>query len=62
MARSNLIDLTVELKHTTDLAYLISDGNRTVWIPKSQCELEKNLDSTYTLTLEEHLALEKGLL
>lgn len=62
MSRSNLIDLVVELKHETEKAYLVFDGAKTVWLPKSACELVPGHGTTYTLTLEETLALEKELL
>ncbi len=38
--KSDLIDLAVEIRHETALAWLVHDGHRDVWIPKSQCEVE----------------------
>lgn len=32
------VDLDGEVVHETDDAYLFSDGERRVWLPKSQCE------------------------
>lgn len=62
--KSDLIDLTVEIHHQTDKAWLLSDdGNRenAVWIPKSQAEIEYN-GRTHILTCHEWLALDKGLI
>ena len=36
MSKSDLIDLAVEIRHETALAYLVHDGHRDVWLPKSQ--------------------------
>lgn len=56
--KSNLIDIEVELRIETKLAWMVStDGQNRVWIPKSQAELEAGV-----LTLPEPLALEKGLI
>lgn len=58
--KSDLIDCAVQLHHTTDKAWLVSDtGERekAVWIPKSQAEFAEGV-----LTLPEWLATEKGLI
>ena len=60
--KSDLIDLTITVKHRTDGAVLIFDGDIETWIPLSQCELSSNLDGTHELTLPEWLAQEKGLI
>jgi len=55
---SDLIDIEVVLKHETELAWLVDDGDeKPVWIPKSQAEFDGE-----TLTLPEWLALEKELI
>lgn len=58
--RSSLVDITARLVRESigGLAWLIDDGDRQVWIPKSQAE--KNPDGTFTMP--EWLATEKGLL
>lgn len=61
--KSDLVDITVMLKHETAKAWLVDDGSeKAVWIPKSNAELEPNRDGrTFTLTLPSWLAIEKGL-
>lgn len=54
---SKLTDIAVELRHETPRAYLVFDGAREVWLPKSQCEFADG-----TVTLPEWLAKEKGLI
>lgn len=56
--RSSLVDIAAEIKRETDKAWLVSDGEREVWLPKSQAEF----DGTATFTMPEWLALEKGLI
>lgn len=58
---SDLVDVTVVLKHTTEKAWLVDDGTREVWVPRSQCELVKK-GSVWELTLSERTAREKGLI
>lgn len=62
--RSDLIDVSVTLVHETDRAVLIDHGgDGNVWLPKSACEIEKDANGkTWTLTLPERLAIEKGLI
>ena len=64
MTRSSLTDITVILKHETQKAWLLDCGELTpIWLPKSQGELELNPDKkTWTLTLEQHVAEEKGFI
>jgi len=68
--KSDLFDIAVELVHQTDKAWLVNDGTLcaddnkpvNVWVPKSQCELERNSDGkTWTLTGPEWLLNAKGL-
>lgn len=56
--RSDLVDIAAELRHETDHAFLIFDGARTVWLPKSQ--VEQNDDGTFAMP--EWLAKEKELI
>ena len=44
MRKSDIVDVTVLLHHETDRAVLVSDdGDRekAIWLPLSQCEIEK---------------------
>ncbi len=61
---NDTVDITVELKHSTDKAWLVSDGGKEpVWVAKSQGELERDPGKrTYTLTIPEYIALQKGLI
>ena len=62
--RSDLVDITALLLGETDKAIRIDGGHEApVWLPKSQVEYERNGDgSTFTVTLPEWLAKEKGLI
>jgi hypothetical protein len=67
--RSDLEEVTVELVHATDKAWLVTDGRVVggkrvdVWIPKSQCELERDPGkASYTLTAPEWKLKDVGLL
>jgi hypothetical protein len=51
-----LFDLAAELRHETEKAYLLHDGTKQAWVPKSQ--VEDNGDGTYTMPL--WLATERG--
>lgn len=55
---SNIVDIAGELRHETDKALLIFDGDKTVWLPKSQVEV--NDDGTFAMP--EWLAKDKGLI
>lgn len=59
--KSSLVDITVILEHETERAWLVNDGSKKVWIPKSWGELEAK-GPTWTLTLPEKFASEKGLI
>jgi len=59
-----IIDIEGMVHHSTEKAILFStDGNRAnaVWLPLSQIEVE-DTHPIWTVTLPEHLALEKGLI
>lgn len=56
--RSDLVDIAGEVRAQTDKAIQFYDGDRTVWLPRSQIEL--NDDGT--VTMPEWLANEKGLI
>lgn len=60
--KSDLIDLAVEIRHETTMAYLVHDGHRDVWLPKSQCEVHFEPGKPAIATLPEWLAKAKGLI
>lgn len=59
--KSDLVDLAVEIRHETALAYLVYDGHRDVWLPKSQCEVSEERGAAI-VTLPEWLAQKTGLI
>jgi hypothetical protein len=58
MRDAKLTDIACELRHETSRAYLIFDGAKEAWLPKSL--VERNEDDTFTMP--EWLAKEKGLI
>jgi hypothetical protein len=58
MSKSELCDIEAKIKAETDKAYLLYDGKRSVWVPKSQ--VENNGDGTFTMP--SWLALDKELI
>lgn len=64
--KSDLIDMTVQIRATTDRAVLVERttmSREPAWVPLSQVELAAcDNGQDFTLTLPEWLALEKGLL
>jgi hypothetical protein len=62
--RSDLVDISVVLVHQTDKAVLVDHGGEAnVWLPRSVIEIEKDAGGkTWTVTLPERLAQEKGLI
>lgn len=66
MVQKNLVDITVdEVEAETAKAIMVTDGFKTVWIPKSQIaetsEVQEKGDSG-NLRIPEWLAKEKGLI
>lgn len=62
--KSDLIDVTMQLHHETPKAVLVSDDGdkeRAVWLPLSQCEIERKSNGIVIVTMPEWLATEKGL-
>jgi hypothetical protein len=59
--------ITVEVKHTTDLALLVTDGDSEAWIPKSEISPDSQIDrdsmkgDTGELCIPEWLAINEGL-
>lgn len=65
--KSSLVDISCFLRAETGRAWLIGDGTREVWIPKSQGELYADDRPSrglmcHTLTIPEWLAKEKELI
>lgn len=58
MLDNKLVDLDLELRHETEKAYLVFNGVKSVWLPKSQCE--NNYNGTFTMP--KWLAVEKELI
>lgn len=57
------VEIDVDVRHETDKAYLVYDGKREVWIPKSQITdklVQKG--KIVQITLPEWLAKDKGLI
>jgi hypothetical protein len=42
-----LFEVAAELRHETKLAYLLFDGTKEAWVPKSQ--VENHNDGTFTM-------------
>jgi hypothetical protein len=57
-----LYDFACQLVHETDGAYLLDDGTKEVWFPKSVVELEKQHDGTYVATIPVKWAKDKELI
>lgn len=53
--KHNIIEIAAELRHTTDKAFLLYDGEKEAWVAKSQ--VEDNGDGTFSMP--EWLAMEK---
>lgn len=53
-----LIDIAAIIRHETPKAYLLYDGKKEEWVPKSQ--VEDNKDGTFAMP--EYLAKEKGFI
>lgn len=60
--RSDLIDISVIVKHRTDKAVLVDHGgDQDVWLPLSQVEISRD-ENGDVVTLPEWLALDKGMI
>lgn len=58
-SRSDLVDISGELRAETEKAYRFYDGIRLVWLPKSQCQWDED---DKTMTMPNWLAKEKELI
>lgn len=60
--KSDLVDIEVEVIHTTDRVVLVDDGDRRVWLPLAQVEVGPiGPRRGATVTMPEWLAIEKEL-
>lgn len=64
--RSDLIDLTLELRAEKPRAIAVSDPAKPraapwIWLPRTQIEIERKRASTVVVTLPEWPAKQKGL-
>ena len=55
----DIIEIAGELRHETDKAYLLFDGDKEVWIAKGLGEWDEH---SKTMQMPEWLALDKGLI
>lgn len=65
MSKSDLVDVAVQLHHETERAVLVSDSGdreKAIWIPLSQCEVEKRKGGVVVVTMPEWMAFERGLI
>lgn len=56
--RSDIVDIACEIRAETERAVQIYDGERTVWLPRSQIEIGDD----GTIAMPEWLARDKGLI
>lgn len=60
--RADFTRIACEVRHDTELAVLIFDGEREVWLPKSQVEIVHESDGSTVATMPEWMAIKKGLI
>ena len=58
----DIIELECWVRGETDKAYLIETDMGKAWVPKSQCEVERDSDDKATIQLPEWLAQERELI
>ncbi len=57
------VDVAVTLERETPKAFLVNEGYKSVWVPKSQVTLNFNDKGVVeSITLPEWLAFDKGLI
>lgn len=61
MKQKELLDFNVLLVHETEKAWLINEGTKEIWIPKSIGELVRE-DKIWILTIPDFVAKDKGLI
>jgi len=65
MSGKDPIEFCGEVKHETDGAYLVHDGENDVWLPKSQIQEKTEINkrqNAWQFTIPEWLAIEKGII
>lgn len=65
MKETKYVEIAADLLHETEMAYLISDdGERKIWIPKSQLEDDPQDEGggIYIFSIAEWLADREGLI
>jgi hypothetical protein len=60
--KSDRFCINCKLRRETANAWLIDDGDKEVWIPKSQGEIYERADGTHDLFAEQWLLKAKGLI
>ena len=65
--KSDLIDIEIYIVFELRLSWCVmpvdTAADSVVWVPKSQCEVERRDDSRFaSMSLPESIALEKGLI
>jgi hypothetical protein len=58
MPKNELIDIAAGIRVETEKAWLLHDGTKEAWVPKSQ--VERNPDGTFTMPV--WLAKDKGFI
>ena len=54
----DIIEIAADLRHETEKAFLLHDGSKEAWVPKTQ--VENNNDGTFSMP--EWLAMDKGFI
>lgn len=55
----DIIEIAGEIRGETEKAYRLFDGQKTEWVPKSQCEWD---EKDKTMQMPEWLAMDKGFI
>lgn len=61
-ANHDLVDIAGEVHAWTEKGVKFFDGKVSVWLPRSQVEVNDDGRRRHTVTMPEWLALEKGLI
>lgn len=54
--------INCKLEHETEKAWLVNDGTKQGWVPKSQGEIFRCADGTYDLFAEEWILKKLGFI
>jgi RNase P/RNase MRP subunit p29 len=58
MSNDEMVEISAELVRETDKSFLLNDGDREVWVPKSRC----NWIGKHLWEMPEWLAKDRGLI